>query len=244
MRDVKVAILLAALALDEEDNQLTLQAYNSYMACPTSFVKEIVVDPRLHKKGDALSLKWNQFIQHYRDYRESDYDYLVICANDTIAHPQAFEHLIRVMEDNPDIGIMHPVLNRDRADFDLSCQSDIEYTPDIFFSPHETAQMFLRKGVIEQVGDFDLMFPHERGEQDYFLRAHKMGIELATSPMKLFYHPPYSQSDPNRQGLTTADKNFEDKFGTNWFSGLLGEGYEHPYNDPTKDWTTTLQSRA
>lgn len=231
-----VHTLITALALDDEDVDLTKQCYNSFINCLTSFVKDVMVDTRLHPKEQALTGKWNDFINFYRD---KDYDYLLLCANDTFAHPYALEYIVKVMEDNKEIGILHPVMERN---FNKFLGSSFPYTSETFFSPHETANMILRKGVIEKVGEFDLLFPHERNEQDYFVRAKRLGINLATSPMKLFYHPDHSQDDPNRQGLKIADKNFLDKFGTDWFHAIEGEGFEHPFNDPAKKWTDTLQS--
>src|SRR5258706_15397488 len=100
---MKVPILITALALDEEDVDLTVKCYNSFMNYKTSFIKDITVDPYLHGKGLALTAKWNEFLARWRG---KDYDYLMLCANDTEAHPDALEYMIRWMEDNKDIGIM------------------------------------------------------------------------------------------------------------------------------------------
>lgn len=289
MKDLKVHILITALALDEEDVALTKQCYESFINCPTSFVKDVMVDPRLHGKGLALTAKWNEFINFYRS---KDYDYLMLCANDTIAHPDALEYMVKWMEDNKGVDIMHPIMNRDRNDFDKSCKnyanpeecphqswlsmrssdndiigycyrcgiegkisdkldqwkrpdnfvSGIEYNTEPFFSPHETANMILRKGLVETVDEFDLLFPHERNEQDYFVRATRLGKSIKTANMKLFYHPDHSQDDPNRQGLSVADNNFQAKFGTDWFDAIEGGGYDHPFNNPELDWTSTKQN--
>lgn len=241
---MKVPILITALALDEEDVELTRICYNSFMDCPTTFIKDITVDPYLHGKDLALTAKWNEFLARWRN---KEYDYLMLCANDTVAHPDALEWMVRVMEDNKDVGILHPVMNREPGEFLASIQKaqlgdeSWKYTSEIFFSPHETANMILRRGVVETVGEFDLLFPHERNEQDYFVRAKRAGIKLATSPMKLFYHPKHSQDDPNRQGLSVADKNFLEKWGADWFSAVEGGGFSHPFNNPDLPITYTKQ---
>lgn len=235
---MKVHTMITAIALDNEDVELTKQAYNSFINCPTTYVNDVMVDTRLHPKDQALTGKWNDFIDFYRN---KDYDYLMICANDTIAHPDAMEYMVRLMEDNPEIGIIHPTMCRDWAVFLASCEKSLEYDSKLGFNPHETANMILRKGVIETVGEFDLLFPHERNEQDYFVRATRLGVKLGTSPMNLFYHPQHSQDDPNRQGLFTANNNFMNKFGADWFTAVEGRGYSHPFNDPEHDFTYTLQ---
>ncbi len=234
-----VHTLITALALDNEDVELTKQCYNSFVNCKTSFVNDVMVDTRLHGKDLALTAKWNEFCNFYRG---KDYDYLMLCANDTIAHPQALQYMVDWMEDNLDVDIMHPYLERDRHQFDVRLNEVIEYDSIPVWSPHETANMILRKGVIETVGEFDLLLPHERNEQDYFIRAKKLGKNIKTANMRLFYHPDHSQDDPNRQGLSVADRNFQAKHGCDWFSGIEGEGFEHPFNDPSKNWTDTKQS--
>src|SRR5690606_23014759 len=237
---MKVHTLITAIALDNEDVELTKQCYNSFINCPTSFVNDVMVDTRLHPKEQALTGKWNDFINFYRG---KDYDYLMICANDTIAHPNALEYMVRLMQDNSEIGILHPTMNRHIDDFNASLNQSIEYTPELTWNPAETANMIVRKGVIETVGEFDLLFPHEYNERDYFHRARKLGIKLGTSPMKLFYHPPHSQEDPYRQGVSVAANNYRMKHGGDWER----ETFDYPFNNPDLSYVhfndTTLYTK-
>lgn len=232
---MKVHTLITAIALDQEDVDLTVACYNSFMGCKTSFVNDVSVDTRLHPKDQALTGKWNDFINFYRG---KDYGYLLICANDTLAHPDALEYMVKLMEDNPDMGVIHSTVNRDRTNFDTSLASPIEYTPSLHFDPSETANMILRKGVIEKVGEFDLLFPHEYNERDYFYRCKLAGFKLGTSSMGLFYHPNHSQDDPNRQGAWFARDNYIGKWGGDW----MREIYECPFNNGALNFTHTKQN--
>lgn len=236
---MKVRILITSITLDQEDVDLTVKCYNSYHNSQTSFLKDIMVDTRLHPKDEALTKKWNEWTEFYT--RTQDYDYLINCANDTLCSTYGLEYLVRVMEDNKDVDFAYPTMNRDLQDFNNNME--LEYNPVLEkFNPNETANYIARKGVFEKVGSFDMLFPHERDEQDWLIRAKKLGVKLGTSPMKLFYHPPHSQDDPNRQGLNVADVNFKEKHGGTWFECIEGGGFTHPFNNPELDWTYTKQS--
>lgn len=239
MKDLKVRILITSITLDQEDVDLTVKCYNSFHNSKTSFLKDIMVDTRLHPKDEALTKKWNEWTEFY--LRTQDYDYLINCANDTVCSTFGLEYLVRLMEENKDVDFMYPTLNRDWENFQNSME--IKYNPILDkFNPNETANYIARKGVFEKVGLFDMLFVHEKNEQDWLIRAKKMGVKLATTPMKLFYHPNHSQDDPNRQGLSVADKNWNEKWGATWFEALEGAGFQHPFNNPEIPLTKTKQN--
>lgn len=221
---MRLPILITALIYNQEQRQATKECFDSLQS------NEHLLDISIDSRNESISLtkKWNDFLDQWRD---RDYEYLVIIANDTLARPETIDYMVRFMNDNPDVGIGESKLNRNREEF---LAIPIEYSTNSLVDIDDTSNFIIRKGVIEKVGRFnENRYPFAHNERDYIYRCKLAEVSVVQTEMRLFYHPPVSLTLENRGDYDDSRKTYREQWGGEW----LAERYTKPFNKEELDYT-------
>ena len=140
-------------------------------------------------------------------------EYLLILNNDTIHEPDWIDHLVNMLESNPNISSVQPKIKnydkRDYFDYAGACGGFMDkycfpFARGRIFSTvekdegqyDESIQIFwasgtaflTRKNVFDKVGGFDeILFAHME-EIDYHWKSQMMGHEIWVEPASVIYH--------------------------------------------------------
>jgi len=140
-------------------------------------------------------------------------EYLLILNNDTIHEPDWIDHLVNMLESNPNISSVQPKIknydNRDYFDYAGACGGFMDkycfpFARGRIFSTvekdegqyDESIQIFwasgtaflTRKNVFDKVGGFDeILFAHME-EIDYHWKTQMLGNEIWVEPASVIYH--------------------------------------------------------
>ena len=140
-------------------------------------------------------------------------EYLLILNNDTIHEPDWIDHLVNMLESNPNISSVQPKIknydNRDYFDYAGACGGFMDkycfpFARGRIFSTvekdegqyDESIQIFwasgtaflTRKNVFDKVGGFDeILFAHME-EIDYHWKSQMLGNEIWVEPASVIYH--------------------------------------------------------
>ena len=140
-------------------------------------------------------------------------EYLLILNNDTIHEPDWIDHLVKMLESNPNISSVQPKIKnydkRDYFDYAGACGGFMDkycfpFARGRIFSTvekdegqyDESIQIFwasgtaflTRKNVFDKVGGFDeILFAHME-EIDYHWKSQMLGNEIWVEPASVIYH--------------------------------------------------------
>lgn len=177
---------------------------------------------------------WNAFIDKFRG---TDYDYLMIVANDMVADSNAIDFMVRCAEENPDAGMITSKVERDIEKFNAN-KGKIEYTSELTSGLIDPACFLLRKGIVEKVGRIDEYFPGAFVERDLIHRIKLAGYEVIQPEIVLWYHPPYSGTLGN--DIDELDKAYT-RYVRKWGGDANAEQFRNPMNDISLDFTYCIQ---
>jgi len=139
--------------------------------------------------------------------------YLLILNNDTIHEPDWIDHLVNMMESNPNISSVQPKIknydNRDYFDYAGACggfmdkycfpfargrifstveKDEGQYDDSIKIFWASGTAFLTRKNVFDKVGGFDeILFAHME-EIDYHWKSQMLGNEIWVEPASVIYH--------------------------------------------------------
>ena len=109
-----------------------------------------------------------------RDWLSGDADTCVVGSHDLHVAPEALSRMRQVLQDNPDVGIVGPILNHESVmPAPLSGLEDVAWL--------SGTCMMLRRACIEQVGFFDERFGSYAEDFDLCYRARKAGWRVVTA---------------------------------------------------------------
>lgn len=220
---MKIPILITSLINRLEQAEFTSNCYKSL----TSGEHLLAISIDASNEFISLTHKWNNFLDQYRD---REYQYLIIIANDTLAKKESIDYMVRFMQENLDIGIGESKLNRNFEDF---LNTNLEYSNNVI-PLNDTSNFIIRKGVIEKIGRFnENRFPFAQNERDYIYRCKLGGVRVEQIAMQLFYHPPISLTLENRGDFKQDCERYREIWGGDWQS----EQFKYPFNNPDLDFT-------
>ena len=139
--------------------------------------------------------------------------YLLILNNDTIHQPDWIDHLVNMLESNPNISSVQPKIknydNRDYFDYAGACggfmdkycfpfargrifstveKDEGQYDESIKIFWASGTAFLTRKNVFDKVGGFDeILFAHME-EIDYHWKSQMLGNEIWVEPASVIYH--------------------------------------------------------
>lgn len=222
----KIQILLPALEKTKKQKELTKHAFKSLV----SFNHCIDIHTDRKPYETAVAGVWNAFLDIWRN---GDYDYLMITANDVEHDPSAIDFMVKCLEDNPSAGVVSIKVTRDVEEFKRGFGQQ-EYTKKLTRGLKDPATFMFRKGVIEKVGRIDEEFPIEFVERDYLYRCRLAGFDWIQPDIILSYHPPKSGTVGNDvDRLNTAYRRYVSK----WGGDADQERFRFPYNDFNLNYT-------
>ena len=221
---MRLPVLVTSLIYNKEQEQFTTRCLASLSS------QNHLLDIRLDSRNcpGKLTQKWNDFCD---EFRGTEYDYLVIIANDTLGREETFDHMVRFMEENQEVGIGEVKLNRNLESF---LKAPVRYDPSYSVQITDTSNFIIRRGVIEKIGRFnEARFPFAFNERDYIYRAKLANVKVATIEMELFYHPEVSLTLENRGDFYSYRQLYIQLWGGDW----QDEVYATPFNSPDLDYT-------
>jgi GT2 family glycosyltransferase len=224
---IKIKALLPYYHTNKEQEEMTNRARKSLM----SFEHCLKVYEDGNKYETKVAGVWNVF---FKQFVGTEYDYLLITANDVEHDPMMVDFMVRCAEENPKAGIISCLVTRDYDDFKKGFGQQ-KYTSILTTHiPKDPATFLLRKGVIEKIGLADEQFPGAFVERDLIYRAKLAGYEWVQPHVVLEYHPPYSGTLGN--DVIQLQKALE-RYRFKWGNDADMERFTHPYNDMSLDYT-------
>jgi len=217
---MKIKALLPGVLDTQEQKDMTKRALNSLVS---SHDLKITEDYKKYK--NKVAAVWNVFL---KDKVGTEYDYLLITANDVEHDPKCIDFMVRCAQDNPKAGIISCKVTRDYSEFKKK-KGKRRYTKTLTENePKDPATFLMPWGVIEDIGFADEQFPCEFVERDLIYRAKLAGYDWIQPDVVLEYHPPYSGTIGNPiERLQIAYQKYVRKFG----GDANFEIFKYPYND-------------
>lgn len=218
---IKVKALLPYYITNEEQKKMTDRARQSLMSFECCL--------KIYEDGNKYQTKvagvWNAF---FKKMVGTEYDYLLITANDVEHDCKMVDFLVRCAEENQKAGIISCKVTRDYDKFKDEYGQHV-YTSELTtHKPKDPATFLLRKGVIEKIGFADEQFPGAFVERDLIYRAKLAGYDWIQPDIELEYHPPFSGTLGNDD--MELDKAYQ-RYLAKWGGDANMERYLHPYND-------------
>lgn len=180
------------------------------------------------------------------DAFERGYDFVLVCNNDIVIHPEAIWRLHeRLMKGDAGMVTCMDVRGQMQqegiapdhiGDLNPKDKEGVEEAPHPNFSAFA-----LTKECWEEVGEFDEIFaPAYFEDNDYHYRMGLCGVSSIVLPPAMFFHfGSGTQNEANENGLPMVPggmfENNRASYARKW-GGIPGqEKFSHPFNDETKD---------
>lgn len=219
----------------------------------TKMVSDIFSHKRNEERwGFQKSVNWG-----VNDAFERGYDYVLVCNNDIILHPQAIWRLVERFEDPSievdgetlPVGLISCLDTRGEIASDILRDLNPDEKLDCPESQHPNFSAFaVSKEMWDTVGEMDeVFFPAYFEDNDLHYRMGLEGIAGICLPTAMFYHfGSATQNEAKEDGQPMVPgpafeknrQNYVDKWG-----GVPGsETFTSPYDDETKDTRSTKQN--
>jgi GT2 family glycosyltransferase len=169
----------------------------------------------VNEKNSGLSITSNN------GAKKASGNYLFFYNNDTIAHPDFIEEMVKVSESDPKIGVVCPVQLPYNPEDDAKMnedQKDIGVGSDIYgyictardaghiFYPD--AAIFMRKNLFEKIGGFDPDFFLYGEDMDICWRVHLVGYKISPAPNARFRHDSFCAQRVNGKIATSYKRRY------------------------------------
>ena len=191
----------------------------------------------------GVSAAWNQGT---KDAIERGYDYILIINDDIVLTHFALNHMIKLMSENDDIGLLTSSNCRDLMTLeDLKKAEFPNYENDLIDAPNFSCFLITPK-TYNHIGEFDEGFtPAYFEDNDYCYRTILSGMRILRSQNAMFYHYG-SLTQTFGRPVVPAEmfKKNRNYYAEKWGGEPGQEGYTLPWNNQAYSWTATKQSSS
>ena len=183
----------------------------------------------------GVSVAWNEGTQ---DAIERGYDYILIINDDIVLTNFTLDHMIKLMSENDDIGLLSSSNCRDLMTLESLKQAQFpNYENDLIDAPDFSCFLITPK-TYEHIGKFDEGFtPAYFEDNDYCYRTILSGMKCVRSQNAMFYHyGSLTQTSGNPVVPAEKFKKNRKYYVEKWGGEPGSESYSTPWNDKNLCW--------
>ena len=191
--------------------------------------------------NNGVAVAWNRGT---KSAIQKGYDYIFIVNDDIILTNFTINHMIKLMSENSDIGLLSASNCRDLMSLEsLKAAEHPNYENDLIDAP-DFSCFLITPATYQHIGEFDEGFsPAYFEDNDYCYRTILSGMKCVRSQNAMFYH--YGSLTQNQDQPVVPSQIFESNkeyFKNKWGGEPGVEIHTRPWNNYSLDWTATKQN--